>query len=204
MYAVSVITEPEREPISLDEAKSHLRVPLSDQDGNIDRIYIPAARRRVEAETNRQLITATLELSLNRFPMGSAPICVPRCPMQSVTSITYRDTTGAEQVLDPSKYHVDPASEPGLIHPVFGSPWPAVRQRSAPSTVAVRFVAGYGATGASIPAGIREAMLLLIGHYYYHREDVVVGTISSALPRAVTDLLGSYGFGDEFVNYGGV
>lgn len=35
---------------------------------------------------------------------------------------------------------------------------------------------------------IQQGMLLLVGHWYVNREDVVIGTIATALPRA-TDFL---------------
>lgn len=43
-----------------------------------------------------------------------------------------------------------------------------------------------------VPAPIIGAMKLLIGHWFENREDVVTGTITSSLKRAVDTLLGPY------------
>jgi hypothetical protein len=39
---------------------------------------------------------------------------------------------------------------------------------------------------------IRMAILLLVAHYYAHREGVIIGTISSELPLGVEMLLAPY------------
>lgn len=200
-YSIKVTAEPAAEPITLEEAKSHLRVPTNDEDANISGVYIPAARRRIEAELGRALVSTTFEYSLDAFPRSSLPINLPRNPVQSVTSIVYIATDGTETTMPADDYVLDSWSEPGRIHPVYATTWPHVRRRTNGQTVKVTFVAGYGSGG--VPQGILEAMLLLIGHYYYHREAVTVGTINKELPRAVGDLLASHSYGDEFVDYGG-
>lgn len=202
-YAIKVTTEPTEEPVSLEDAKKHLRVPTNNEDANISGIYIPAARRRIEAELGRALINTTFEYSLDAFPRSSLPINLPRNPVQSVTSIVYIASDGTETTMDAADYVLDSSSEPGRIHPVYATTWPHVRRRTNGQTVNVTFVAGYGTDRTNVPAGIREAMLLLIGHYYYHREAVAMGTTAAELPRAVGDLLASHSYGDEFVDYGG-
>jgi uncharacterized phiE125 gp8 family phage protein len=56
------------------------------------------------------------------------------------------------------------------------------------ATVTVRFVAGYGANPGDVPEPLRQAMLLLIGHYYENREAVAAGTLTE-LPFAVASLV---------------
>jgi uncharacterized phiE125 gp8 family phage protein len=58
--------------------------------------------------------------------------------------------------------------------------------------VTVTYVAGYGPAGDDVPAAIRHAMLLLIGHWYEHRESVVVGGNPVQVPLAVQALLRPY------------
>ncbi|MEM8668730.1 MAG: head-tail connector protein [Planctomycetota bacterium] len=202
-YAVNVLTEPTQEPVSLSEAKLHLRVPTDHEDVNISGIYLPAARRRVEAELGRQLMTATLTLTLDAFPPGTCPMPIPMAPLQSITSIIYRDIAGTETTMPAEDYVVDSRSEPGRVMPSDGVTWPSVKDRVVGSTVLVTFVAGYGPNESDVPAPIRQAILLLLGHYYYHREEVVMGVNTSVLPRAVSDLLASQSIGDEFENYSG-
>jgi len=44
---LKVVSPPAVEPVTLDEAKAHLRVTIADDDGYIA-LLIPAARERVE------------------------------------------------------------------------------------------------------------------------------------------------------------
>lgn len=45
-----------------------------------------------------------------------------------------------------------------------------------------------------VPQGVRQALLLLVGHWFENREAVIVGTIASALPEAVDSLLWQHRF----------
>lgn len=201
-YSIKQAVAPTLEPVSLEEAKKHLRVPTNNEDANIANIYIPAARRRLESELGRQLINATWQFGIDGFPSGLCPIQLPVNPVQSVTSIVYVASDGTETTLGSDDYIVDTNSEPARIKPAWGTAWPATRARTNAQTVLVTFIAGYGTDAASVPAGLREAMFLLIGHYYYHRE-AVTAMNAKDLPRAVGDLLQAHSYGDEFVMYGG-
>lgn len=198
-YSTKIVVAPEYEPLHEGEVSEHLR---GGGEVNVYRVYIPAARRRIEQATNRQLVTATIELSLDCFPSGTSPILVPKAPLRSINSITYIDSAGDSQTLDPSMYTVDTSDEPGRVFPAFGTVWPATQSRNLGVMVTVNFDAGYGGESRDVPAELREAMLLMIGHYYYHREEVVMGAKPSVLPRAVDDLLQAYCYGDEFTQYG--
>jgi uncharacterized phiE125 gp8 family phage protein len=201
-YSVKTTVEPTVEPVSLQEAKKHLRVPTSNEDVNIDRIYIPAARRQLEAELGRPFINTTYEYGLDSFPGQLMPILLPRNPVQSVTSITYIDTDGVEQTMDTSRYVLDLSSEPARVKPAYSEFWPSIRERTSGQTVKVTFVAGYGSAASDVPPGIKQAMLLLIGHYYYHRE-AVTPMNAKVLPRSVDNLIAAHRYGDEFIQYGG-
>lgn len=181
----TLITAPAAEPLSLVEAKSHLRADGTDEDALISSL-IAAAREQVQTVTRRALVTQTWSLKLDSFP---ALIEVPRPPLITVASITYVDVGGDTQTLAASRYTVDADSEPGRIVPVYGDAWPATR--SVPNAVTVQFDAGYGAA-ADVPQPIKQAMLLLIGHWYEHREAVNVGNITNVMPMAVESLLFPY------------
>ena len=186
-YALTRVTGPAKEPLTLEEAKAHLRVQNAAGDALIGRL-IKAARHWAETYTARALITQTWELGLDRFPVGE--IEVPRPPLKSVESITYIDSVGGTQVLAAGKYRVDADSEPGRITPVQGGAWPTTR--AVTTAVTVRFTAGYGAAGSHVPEDIRQAMLLLVGSFYEHREDIVVGETAVRLPRGAEALLNPY------------
>ncbi len=175
------------EPVTLQEAKDHLRLTSTEEDGYVSTLII-AAREHVEQATGRPVITQSWRLLLDRFPDGAGAICL-KPNLQQVTALKYLDENGTQQTLDPAAYqvHVDPVV--GLVEPVYDTTWPDHRrQRGA---VTVDFDCGYG-NRDDVPQPLRQAMLLLIGHWFGHREAVITGTISSELPMSVRALLAPY------------
>ena len=174
---------PTVEPLSTAEAKTHLRVDHSEEDGLIDD-YVEAARRQVELFTRRALVNTTFTLKLDAFPVE---IRTPRSPLSSVTSITHIDCDGNSQTVASSVYDVDTDTEPGRIFLKFDQSWPDTRTIN--NAVTVTFVAGFGSAASSVPESLRSAVRLLAAHYYEQREPVVVGTITAKIPMSVESLL---------------
>lgn len=187
-YGLRLVAAPTIDPVSIAEARAHLRVDESADDGLIAG-YILAARAYIEAVTGLALISQTFEMTLHDFP---SKIELPRAPVSSITSIQYYDTADALQTLPSSFYEIDTARVPAVIQLADGYDWPTVDDRVA--AVVVRFVAGYGATPGSIPEPIRLAILLIVGHFYANREQVVVGAglTASQLPMGVDALVAPY------------
>lgn len=162
------VTAPAAQPVTLDEAKAHLRVTAADEDALITAL-IAAAVGHVDGPSGtlgRALVEQEWDLLLDDFPCDELELPLP--PLRSVTSITYVDEQGATQTLAPAAYEVDASGPRGVVLPAYGQTWPRTRvQRNA---VTVRFKAGYGTTGASVPAAIRAAILLLVGDLYANRE----------------------------------
>ena len=187
--ALNITTEPTTEPLTTQEVKDHVRVDISDDDDYIDAL-ITAARKSAETFTNRQFITATYTLNLDRFPRGKngTVIKLSRPPIVSVTTVKYFDIDGAQQTLvADTDYQVDVLSEPGRLAPAPSTFWPSVQaQRLNP--IEIIYIAGYGAAGA-VPQGIKQALLLLVGHWYERRETVLVGSISKELEFTTKSLL---------------
>jgi uncharacterized phiE125 gp8 family phage protein len=146
--ALSLVTGPSVEPVTLAEAKVHLRQDVADEDALITTL-ITAARQWTETFTHRALITQTWDLKLDDFPCDNADLELPLAPVASVTSISYVDTTGATQTWSASSYQTDlptgPQAQRGRIAPAYAQYYPV--PRSQLNAVTVRFVAGYGATG---------------------------------------------------------
>jgi uncharacterized phiE125 gp8 family phage protein len=183
------ITPPASEPVTLAEAMLHLRVdpPASGPhpEAALIETLIAAARAHVETETNRVLITQTLEA---RWDAWRDVLDLPRSPVQSVTSVTYVDEAGATQTLAGSAYRADVAGMVARVTPAFDTAWPAAR--AVTGAVAVRFVAGYGVASA-VPAPLKASMLLLIGHLYENRTAATERALTEA-PLAVSSLLAGY------------
>jgi len=181
--AVRLITPPAAEPVTLTEAKAHLRVDHSEDDALISSL-ISASRVYCEQFTARAFITQTWEYVVDAFPTNE--IMLPMPPLQSVVSIKYDDGAGVEQTLDITEYEVDTVSQPGWVVPVTTG-WPAVWDSI--NSVRIRFVAGYDPgtdspidLAANVPHSLKAAILLHVGQLYAQREDIVVGTTVTRVP----------------------
>lgn len=181
---LQLVTPPAGEPISLAEAKQHLRVDGGDDDALIGSL-ITAARQAAETITGRQLMTARWRLVLDAFPgpllmhtgSGSSfslpahAILLAKCPVQSVVSVEYLDMNSMTQVLPASDYVLDAACEPARLSPVFGKTWPPTLPQIG--AVTVTFDAGYG-SASEVPEGLKSWIKLRVGSLYGHREEMAV------------------------------
>lgn len=186
-----VATPPAVEPVTVSEAKAHLRVDTSDDDTYIGTL-ITAAREWVESYLDRALITQ--QLVMTREVLDDE-LYLPRPPMAvtgtaTAVSITYTAPTGDTATLSTATYRVSRYETPGEITPVYGTSWPAnIEDENA---VTVTWWAGYGLTGSSVPAVIRHAMLMLVGHWYESRQAAVAtGAVPQDVPYGVKSLLDS-------------
>jgi uncharacterized phiE125 gp8 family phage protein len=162
--SLTLVTPPSVEPVTLAEAKAHLKVDTADDDALITAL-IAAARARAEWHTGRALITQVWTLHLDAWPEDGI-IEIPLPPLQSVTSVTTyaRDDTAA--TMSPSLYVVDWASAPGRL--VLRSCAPPANLRCV-NGVAVAFTAGYGDAASAVPDLLKEAIRELIAFLYENR-----------------------------------
>ena len=182
----TLVTPPVGEPVTLEELQAHLRIDGSDED-TLLAVYAQAARQAVEEETWRAILPQTWDLFLDGWPEEGL-IELPKPPLQSVTSITYRDSENVTATLAASVYEVDVASEPGRVTLAYGQSWPTATL-AASHAIRVRFVAGY-ADAASVPATLRMAVLLQAGESYLQREAVTEKALATT--PAVDRLLRLY------------
>lgn len=173
-YAV-VQTAPAVEPVTLTEAKAHLRVD-TDADDDLIEALITAARVWCENVSRRAFVTQTLDLTLDTWP-PSTGLYLPRPPIQSVTSITYTDEDGDSDTVSSDDYLLDTAS--GRLALKAASSWPSVTLQRIGGVV-VRYVAGYGLATA-VPQTFKQAILLVVGEWYENRENATQGQV----PRAI-------------------
>lgn len=181
-----LITPPAAEPVSLLEACQHLRLADTqvEADALPDKSLIEAliltARSMAEEITGRQLMPATWELLTDEFIAG---IELPKQPIQSITSITYRNDTTIATLAD-TQYLLDTAG--GRL--VTLTPDDAV---AGLNSVQIKYVSGY-TDAAAVPAPIKAAIKMMLGHWYENRQDVTVGTIAPPMPMASQYLLAPY------------
>lgn len=175
---LKLITAPAAEPITLTEAKLHLRVEHTVDDDLITGL-IQAARERAEHLLGRALITQTWARVLDAFPAAEIELGMP--PVQSISSLVYVDGAGDTQTMATADYSLDATTAPGWVLPSedLGT-WPSTLNTA--NAVTVTFVAGYGASGTAVPAAIKAWMKLEIGTLYKHREAIVAGVSVADLP----------------------
>ena len=167
------------------ELVTHLRLDSELERTRVENILVPAAEAWVEALTNRQLITATWTLKLDRFP--AFDIVLPKPPLQSVTSVKYVDQDGTQQTWADTNYSVDAPAGPyalrGRIVPGYSIIYPITR--AIPDAVEIEFIAGYGDAYSDVPGLIRSALLVMVGELFERREESVVGgRVSPVVLRA--------------------
>lgn len=168
--SLTLLTPPSVEPVTLAEAKLHLRVDTDDDDALIARL-IAAARRAAELYSGRAFIAQTWQLALDAWPTNATrALVLPKPPLIEVTQVQTFDRDGAATTLDPGVYVVDAGGEgPARIvlreTTVLPSP---LREANG---IAVTFDAGYGENASDVPDGIKTAILSLVAHLYESRGD---------------------------------
>jgi uncharacterized phiE125 gp8 family phage protein len=184
--SIVLVTGPTDEPVSLGEAKNHLRVDITDDDAYIESL-ITVARRSCEYIANKKFITQTWNLLLDGFP-GSTKLELPKSldPLESVTHIKYYDVDDQPTTYDAANYVIDIYSQPARIVLKSGSSWPGDILRVA-NGVEVQVVVGFG-DDADVPMEVKQAMLLVVGHLYENREQVTDAKLVE-IPRGAKSLL---------------
>lgn len=179
-WSLTTTIQPAEEPVTLVEAKAHLRVDHSAEDALIMRL-VKAARELSEAETGRRWVTQTVTYAAADFPRACrhavvggrvvpGVMCLPVEPVQSITSVTYWDAAGVARTLAADlDWLAWAAHSPPLIYPAPGRLWPHTHAGRL-ETVQVTAVVGYGGA-AAVPAKAQQAILLAVGDWYEHRGD---------------------------------
>jgi len=185
--AMILTAAPASEPVTLGEAKAHLRVDGNGEDTLIASL-ITAARIHVEAALSRALITQGWTLVLDRWPMGD--LRFPLSPLVSVGEVRVFDAAGGASIVPPSDYFVDAAGTPPRLVREHGVSWPAPGRVA--NGIEIDFTAGEGETAADVPAPLRQAVLLLVAHWFETREPVFAGGTAITVPMGVGALLAPY------------
>lgn len=187
-----LITAPAAEPLTLAEARLHLRIDddITEEDTLLEAL-IKAVRSRAEHELGRRLVTQTWDMVLDAFPDGTDAIRLHSSlwQPQSITHVQYLDTAAVVQTMSAADYTLDPHTAPGYVFLNEGASWPGDAADSA-NAVKVRVVCGYGAAATDVPEDVRAWMKLQLGTLWEHRAAIASGVNVSELPgRFVAGLL---------------
>jgi uncharacterized phiE125 gp8 family phage protein len=186
--ATTLLSGPTVEPVSLAEAKAHLRVDTDAEDTLIQSL-IMASRLHIEAALDLALITQTWRHQLDRWPRARS-LNLPLRPVQSLSAVRVFDTDDESETLESNAFILDGTSNAARLI-LSGSAILPVPTRAA-NGIEIDFVAGYGDEPSDVPQPIRQALLLLTAHWYENREPVEIGAAATIIPGTVSDLLSPY------------
>lgn len=176
-------TAPTELTVTLIEAKAHLNILSTDDDILIE-FLIGVATEQAEEITNRQLMRATYEMTMEILPERFE---LKKPPLGAVEKIEYiSDGSDSYVLLDPSFYVVDGTVEPAVVVKHRDMSYPAISWM--PNAVRVTYSAGY-ADAASVPKSIKQWMLIRIATLYEHREEIVVGMSVTPIQNDYNDYL---------------
>lgn len=191
--ALRIVTPPAALPVSLVEAKAHLRLE-EDVDDTYVTALIDAARVHVEKVCQRALVLQTVELVAPPLS-GDSSLMLPggRLADTPAVSVHYKDSDGVEQELDAASFFTVDGGEarPGSLFLEAPTTWPVMSGR--PDALRVRYSVGW-ANAAAVPAPLRHAVLLLVSQLYEHRTPEVTGTVATRLELAFDALLSPFRF----------
>jgi hypothetical protein len=186
MLDLERIAAPADDVVSLAEVKAHLAIDIDRWDGMLGAMIAAATQYLDGADgiLRRALVSQQWLLYLDRFPcrpsgrIRSAPssghhhphredaIALPLPPLASVDSITYLDSNGTRQAVDPAVYQVLDG-ERATVQPARGQAWPSAL--CEPRSIQVTFTAGYG-DATQLPMPLVQTVLLMVGDLFANRE----------------------------------
>ncbi len=171
-YDADAIVFREAAPASValltDAFKLSQRISASDEDAVIE-AYIAAATGLLDGWNgwlSRALISQAWSISIAGPTNGK--IYAPLSPVQSLGAVSYYDKNGILQALPASSFRVIKSADWAYIEPKAGVSWPPTESR--PDAIKATFICGYGEASTDIPPELRQAITLLAGHFYEHRE----------------------------------
>lgn len=186
--ALTRTSAPAVPPVTLSDAKAHLRVDGTDEDALITSL-VETAAAHIERGYSLALITQGVTIVRDAWP-DAWLVELPLTPVQSVSSVTTFKADGGSLIFDPAHYFTDTISHPPRIVLHGTAPWPRPGRRANGIEIAV--TAGFGDAPSDVPEPIRQALLLLVAHWFERRELVVLEDEPHEIPDTVSALLTPY------------
>lgn len=186
--ALVLTSPPATEPVSVAEAKDHLRVDQVQEDALIASLIL-TSRLHIETALGLALVDQAWRWTFDAWPKRMRAISLPLRPVSAITEISTRDDEDVVTVMPATDYELDGNTvPPRVIRKV--DQWPAPGKKNA--GIEISFIAGFGATPDDVPQPIRHALMLLVAHWYEHRDPIEIGSEAAAVPSAVSTLLMPY------------
>ena len=177
--------EPTAEPVTLGEAKAHLRVDHDSEDALIAGL-IRAAREEVERSTGLALLAQGWRLAVDDWPPDGC-VFLLKHPIQEILSVTAYGTEGEASLISPDDYEADLTSRPARLH--FDATPEPLRTFNG---IEIDFSAGFGEAGTDVPDLLKRAMLLLVAHWFEFRGSYGPGDQPVSWPAGYDRLIAGY------------
>ena len=179
------ITPPSVEPLTLAEAKAHMRLDAADEDALITAL-ISVARNCLEHVTGLCLMSQGRRLYLDGWPANGI-VRIAHGPVISVDAVTVYDVDGTPEILSLDGQWLDGVSRPAR----FWLPRQVAPGR-AMNGIEVDFTAGFGETGADVPDELKRAMLMHVALMFSYRGVVSASDQPAAMPEGYARLVAPY------------
>ena len=161
-------------PVTVAELRHHLRIDDHADDAKLAEL-IQIATDYLEDLVGHALRPTPYRLDLDEFPDADDTTKISlQIRASAVSSIVYDDSDGNEQTMPADDYELDDASYPARVL-LDVAEWPAG------SDVQISFT-------SAVPRQAKQAVYLLAGHWYEHREGASDRTIKE-LPMGVMALV---------------
>ncbi|SIP94288.1 phage conserved hypothetical protein, phiE125 gp8 family [Rhizobium sp. RU35A] len=181
-----ILTEPPlAEPVTLAEVKAHLRIDHADEDALLAGL-IQVARLHLERETGLCLLVQGWRLCLDDWP-DDGVVQIVRAPVRTIEAVSVYDGLG--QVVHPALtgHVLDANRQPARLW-LSSRPLPG----RAINGIEIDFTAGFGETGAEVPASLIRAILLHVAHMHAFRGVVALDEQPAGVPDGYGRLVAPY------------
>lgn len=199
--SLKLVTAPAAELFSATDAAVTEALHI---DGTEDNTYLnlvlATAREQFELRTGLALITQTWEASWDSIPCSPRDgrryrrLVLGRAPLIALSSASYVNSDGTTVAWTLSgnlvAAGVGVRQEFGRACLVPTADWPDLGEY--PQAFKIQYTAGYGTAAASVPEGIRLAVLMLAAHWYQNRLPVAIGNIVTLLPDHMESVLAAW------------
>jgi len=179
---IALITAPANEPISLVEAKEHLRIDHDHEDNLIEET-IKSARQYTEFASGQKMITQSWRQYESCFP-SQRQIAIKVSPVQSIAAVTAFSSDGTPHVLSSDDIHLMRGHDPA--HLLLADD---VKPELAHNGFELDIVAGIGDLGIDVPDTLKRAILLLVAHWYEFRGAIPPSQQPVSLPPGFSALM---------------
>ncbi len=187
-------SKPIQRAFDLSVVKEHLRVDQDVEDSLLS-AYLDSAIEECASYAGRAINQQEFQWQADAWPCEG--LIIPLAPIVSIVDVKYRDEAGTLQTMDEADWYFRRTPSGGVVETLSTFTRPLLATEPLPALL-VNLIAGYDADDGSsgtedpeleMPAVIRQAVLLTVGHYYQNRESVQAGGQPVVLPRGAEFLL---------------